>query len=93
MDQCVRFSNDPRLIHERAVRKIGKYLSETSTRSIIYDPHKTQGIECYVDADFSGGWDRDYGKRAENVYLDLNITHFILGAQSYEQVQCKRKLL
>ena len=65
--QCLRFSNYPRLIHERAVRKIGKYLSETATRGIIYDPDETQGIECYVDADFAGGWDRDDGQRAKNV--------------------------
>ena len=61
--QCARFSNDPRLIHERAIRKIGKYFSETDTRGIIYDSDKTQEVECYVDADFVGGWDRDDGQR------------------------------
>ena len=65
--QCVRFSNDPRLIHERAVQKISKYLSETTTRGIIYYTDKTQGTECYVDSDFSGGWDREDGQRAKNV--------------------------
>ena len=64
--QCVRFSNDPRLIHERAVQKISKYLSETTTRGIIYDSNKTQGIECYVDVDFAGGWYIYDGQRAEN---------------------------
>ena len=67
VNQCARFSNDPRLIHEMDVRNIGKYFSETDTRGIIYDPNKTQGIECYVDIDFSGGWYRDYGQRAENI--------------------------
>ena len=65
LHQCTRFSNDPRLVHERAVRKIGKYLSETAMRGIIYDPDKTQGIEYYVDADFAGGWDRDDGQRTK----------------------------
>ena len=65
--QCARFSNNLRLIHERDVQKVGKYLAETATRVIIYYPDKTQGIECYVDADYAGGWYRDDRKRVKNV--------------------------
>ena len=64
--QCARFSNNLRLIHETAVQKVGKYLSETATRGIIYDPDKNQ-FECYVDADYAGGWYRDDRKRVKNV--------------------------
>ena len=60
--QCARFSNDPRLIHERAVQNIGKYLSDTATRGIIYDPNKTQWIEFCVDSYIDGGLDRDDGQ-------------------------------
>ena len=63
--QWARFSNDPRLIHEMGVQKIGDYLSETATRGIIYGPNKTQVIECYVDVDLYGGWDIDDGQRAD----------------------------
>ena len=73
--QCARFLNNPRLIHERAVKTIANYFSETATRGTIYDTDKTQGIECYVDANFSGGWDRDNGQRAEN---DLSWSSFAI---------------
>ena len=65
--QCARFSNNPQLIHERDVRKIGKYLSETATRGIIYYSYKTQVIECYVDSDCAGGWDRDDRNQVKNI--------------------------
>ena len=42
-------------------------MSETATRGVIYYPDKAQGVECYVDAYFAGGWYRDNGKRAGNV--------------------------
>ena len=90
--QCARLPNNPQLIHERAVRKIDKYLSETATRGIIYDPDTNQGIECYVDAEFAGGWDRKTGNGTIMIYLDLDIPYFMLGAQYYGKANCKRKL-
>ena len=77
--QCARFSNDPRLIHERAVQKIGRYLSETATRGLVYDSDKTQGIECYIDADFPGGWERNNGQQAENVLSRSGYAIFYSG--------------
>ena len=73
--------------------KLLSILSETAMKGIIYDPNKNQGIEWYLDADFAGGWYIDDGQRAENVYLDLSMPYFMLGAQSYGQVNCKRKWL
>ena len=54
--QCARFNNDPKLSHERAVKKIGRYLLDTQDKGLIYKPDTSQGLECYVDADFAGGW-------------------------------------
>jgi len=54
--QTARFCIDPRLSHEQAVVRIGKYLRGTADRGIIYNPVKSMGLECYVDADFAGGW-------------------------------------
>lgn len=56
--QAARFTNDPKLSHERAVHRIARYLKGTKDKGIIYDPKATHGIECYVDADFAGGWDK-----------------------------------
>lgn len=53
--QCARFSSDPKVSHERAVRYIGKYLLGTKDRGVIYRPNPNKGIECFVDADFAGG--------------------------------------
>ena len=53
--QTSRFYNNPMLCHEKDVTRIGRYLLGTKTRGIIYNPDKSRGLECYVDADFSGG--------------------------------------
>ena len=51
--------------------RIGRYLLRTKTRGIIYKPDKSRGLECYVDADFSGGWTQADAENAENV-LSIN---------------------
>ncbi len=38
--QCVRFSSDPRLSHERAVKRIVRYLKGTKDQGIILTPNK-----------------------------------------------------
>ena len=79
VQQCARFSNDPQLIHERYIQKIGKYLSETATRCIIYDSDKTQGIECYVDVEYSVGWERKDGQWVRNVLSRSGYAIFYAG--------------
>ena len=58
--QCARFSNDPKLSHEKAVKRIIKYLShhQRKNRGILCKPDRSKGIECFVDADFAGGWNQ-----------------------------------
>ena len=66
--QCEQFCNNMRLMHERAVRRITKYLARTSTHMdlpdgnrwlytcrVVYNPDKEKCIECYVDSNFAGG--------------------------------------
>ena len=65
--QCACFSNQPMLSHERAIKRIAKYLKGTSDRGIVYHPDKTKGIECYVDSDFAGGWSQADADNTENV--------------------------
>jgi hypothetical protein len=57
--QCARFSANPKLSHERAVKRIIRYLKGTSDKGLILKPDITKGIECYVDADFAGGYHFD----------------------------------
>lgn len=54
--QCARFTNNPMLSHERAVTRICRYLLSSRDKGIAYRPDNTLGLQCYVDADFAGGW-------------------------------------
>ena len=53
--QTARFCNKPMLIHEKAIMRLGRYLLHTRKDGIIYCPITSQGLECFVDADFTGG--------------------------------------
>ena len=73
--QAARFTNDPKLSHERAVHRIARYLKATKDKGIIYDPKSVKGVECYVDADFAGGWDKADSGNPEAV---LSRTGYVL---------------
>ena len=55
--QAARFSADPRESHTKVVHLIGLYLSGTADKGIILNPTDMH-FTVYVDADFSGLWDR-----------------------------------
>jgi hypothetical protein len=73
--QCARFNIDPRLSHERAVKRIGRYLIDTKDKGMIYRPDTSRGLECYVDADFAGGWKDGDHASPESV---LSRTGFVI---------------
>jgi hypothetical protein len=55
--------------------QLGCYLLDTRKRGIIYNPDKYLGLECYVDADFAGGWSQADLDNAENV---LSRTGYVI---------------
>jgi hypothetical protein len=58
--QCARFSQHPKRVHEIAVRKIGRYLQGTRDKGYFFlYPNNTKNLDCYVDADFAGLWNPD----------------------------------
>ena len=65
--QTARFCNNPMLSHERAILRLGKYLKGTSDRGLILNPDKSKGLECFVDADFAGGWNKGDCNNADSV--------------------------
>lgn len=73
--QTARFCIAPKLSHERAIKRIVKYLIGTSTLGLIFQPDPTKGIEVFVDADFAGSWDRADSANPENV---LSRTGFVI---------------
>ena len=77
--QCARFSNDPRALHERGVRHIGKYLLATKERGLVFKPDSTKGIECFVDADFAGGWSKADASNSKNVMSRTGYVIFYAG--------------
>ena len=56
VQQCARFCNEPKLEHEQAVKRIGRYLLKTKDQGLKFRPDKLKGLECYVDADWAGSW-------------------------------------
>ena len=65
--QTARFCNKPMLLHEKAIKQLGRYLYHTKSKGIVYNPDITKGIECYADADFSGGWQQVDSHEPDNV--------------------------
>ena len=57
---------NPRLSHEKSVKRIVKYLKRHPDRGIIYKVDKSQELECHVDADFAGNWDQADSENTEN---------------------------
>ena len=73
------FKNNPYSLHERAVRRIKKYLTSTSTymdlpdgnrrlstRGVFYSTNKEKGIGCYIYAKFPSGISQANTNNAEN---------------------------
>jgi hypothetical protein len=73
--QCARFNNDPKLSHERALYRIVRYLVGTQDKGLTFKPDDSKGLECYVDADFSGNWTAVDSDDPENV---LSRTGYII---------------
>ena len=73
--QAARFCIDPKLSNERAVKRIGRYLSGNQDKGLIFKPDPSMGVECYVDADFAGGWAKADADNSENV---LSRTGFVI---------------
>ena len=57
---CARYTTAPTYLHEQAVKCIGRYLSTTRTRGLIYRPTPTGNLDMYIDADFSGTWHKEF---------------------------------
>ena len=60
--QCAQFSADTKLPHDQAVKRVLNYLKCTAMQGLISKPVPEKGIECYIDADFSGRRNKEEGK-------------------------------
>ena len=75
VNQCARFSNNPRQSHEVAVKQIVRYLLASRDKGIIFKPDVSRGLECYADADFAGSWSKATSAHPDSV---LSRTGFVI---------------
>jgi hypothetical protein len=73
--QCARFAATPKLQHEKALKKILKYLVGALDEGLIISPDKALGLECYVDADFASGRCQETGTDPASV---LSRTGYVI---------------
>ena len=77
--QCARFSANPKLCHERAVKRIVRYLKGTRKDGMILKPDSSKGIQCYVDADFAGGYTQATCSEPISVFSRTGFVIFYYG--------------
>ena len=65
--QCAKFNSCPKRVHEEAVMRIGRYLKRTANRGTILTPNGTHKLDCFVDADFAGGFDHEISDNRSSV--------------------------
>ena len=74
--QCARFCNDPKRVHEQAVKRIIRYLISTqpsftgrdkAPQGILFKPDNTKSIDTYVDASFAGEWNTSWSDEPSSV--------------------------
>ena len=56
VSQCARYTFHPKMSHEIALKRIGRYLQGTRTKGMIMKPTNDLNLDCYVDSDFAGLW-------------------------------------
>ena len=77
--QCVRFAANPKLSHERALKRIVRYLKGTKDKGIILKPDPSKGVQCFVDADFAGGYANETKEDPISVFSRTGYVIFYLG--------------
>jgi hypothetical protein len=51
---CARYMFNPRLSHEKALKRIGRYLKATRDQGLVLRPSGQLKVDAYPDADFAG---------------------------------------
>ena len=53
------FAANPKISHEKAIERIVKYLIGTKYEGIILNTLLPTGVECFVDANFAGDYQKE----------------------------------
>lgn len=54
VNQCARYTHDPREPHHKALKRLVAYLIKTRDEGMTIQPTSKNTLDCYVDADFAG---------------------------------------
>jgi hypothetical protein len=91
VNQCSHFCNDPRLSHKKAAKRIICYLKRTPKEGLILRQDSTQGIQCFVDADFASRYGIAQIVMSHPVFIQgqalslcMQVVHWY-GYQSFKQ--------
>ena len=88
VSQVARFSHQPKQSHATAVKMIVRYLAGTKDKGVIYKRPKSFSLECYVDADYAGLYNRE---PPENPISVKSRTGYIISVAGC-YVMCKSQL-
>ena len=73
--QCAWFCNNPKCLHEKAVKDIAQYLWLTRANGLILKPNGNFHLDAYSDSDFAGLWHKDHAHLHESV---LSQTGYVI---------------
>ena len=85
--QVARFSIDPKLSYERAIHRIGHYLRGINNKGFIFRSKKIKDLECYVDSNFAGEWDKDDASNPEAV---MSRTGYVIKYANWPVLWCSK---
>ena len=68
INACARFCVTPRQVHGSALERIGRYLLGCMEDGLIIDPSGPLALDCYVDADFAGNYNKQDSDDPRSVY-------------------------
>ena len=56
MNQCARFTDNPKDSYATGIKRIIRYLKGTRTKDMKIQPTGKHDVHCFVDVDFGGLW-------------------------------------
>ena len=89
--QCTRFATCTKLWHERAVKRIYKYLLGIMDNGMIYRPDMSKELEWYVDADFTRVWTKGKHSNTKAVLSFTGLMIYYTGYPVFWQSKLQRE--
>lgn len=86
MNQCARFTHNPKKTHATAVKRILRYLKGTSDKGLILKPEIDYKLNCYVDVDFAGLYGKEDNQDSISVKSSKLQTQIALSTMEAEYI-------